>query len=402
MSQLEPVVRRYQRALHAPREAQRAILQARARFADRLHGVDGPAPSKWRFVVPALTLLVAGVIAALVWPEAPLGVTRRGHPEQPFDVISASASAEEAVDFSDGSAVLVRPSSQLRIVELTPHGASVVLEHGEAHVAVVHRAKTSWLFSAGPYRVHVVGTEFELRWSPEHGGLEVEMTDGLIEVDGPGLTRQRVTSRQKLVAVAEPASASLYLESQGEPRLAEVVDDAAETPTLPRARVRREAAPEKPVVLGASWRYLADQGDAVGAIKAAEQAGFGALARSMPRVDVLLLGETAKKANLPGRAREAWLAVRERFPATVSAAEAGLLLGHLAEEQHDVDGAIGWYTKVAREAPNAATAPEALGSWLEVLAHAERPADARRVATEYLRRFKNGPQASVAREVLGR
>ena len=405
MSDLDPIARRYEKALGSQRDGKGILHQARARFAEKLHGIDTPAPSRWRLAVPAFGLLAtAAVVTFFVWPEAPLGVTLRGQPGQPVDFVQASAAGEEAVDFSDGSEVLVRGSSQLRILGVTPQGAQVSLERGSAHVAVVHRQKTKWVFSAGPYRVHVVGTQFELKWNPETGGLEVEMDEGIVEVDGPGLSRQRVTSRQKLEAFAEPASASLYLEP-----LAPV--DAAETANVTRRRPRgqdkqlpavvEKAVLEKPaVVMGASWRYLADKGDAVGAMNAAEQAGFTWLANSMPRGDVLVLGDVARKARQPARATEAWLAVRQRFSGTVGATEAALRLGLLAEEQHDLDGAVGWFSSAEREAPNAATAPEALGEWLDLLVHAGRTDEAKRIAGEYLRRFKNGPHAAAARAAL--
>lgn len=398
MSELRTIAQRYEKALSKQRDSKHLLTRARARFAEKLHGVDTPAPSRWRLVLPAFGLVAAAaVVALLVWPEAPLGVSLRGQPELAVDFVQASAAKEEVVDFSDGSEVRLRGGSQLRLLGVTPEGAQVSLERGSAHVAVVHRQKTKWVFSAGPYRVHVVGTQFELRWNPETSGLEVEMDEGIVEVDGPGLARQRVTSRQKLEAFAEPASASLYLE--GAPT------DSTETASVTRRRpsVRKEpavAAPEKPAVLGASWRYLADKGDAVGAMNAAEQAGFAWLTNSMPRGDVLVLGDVARKAKQPARAMEAWLAVRSRFAGTVGASEAALRLGHLAEDKRDVDEAVRWYSEAAREAPNAATAPEALGAWMDVLARAGRTRDAQAIATEYLKRFKNGPDAAAARAVL--
>jgi ferric-dicitrate binding protein FerR (iron transport regulator) len=403
MSDLDTIAKRYEKALGSQRDSKSLIAQARSRFAEKLHGIDSPSPSRWRIALPAFGLVAAAaVITFFLWPEAPLGVQLRGQPGQPVDFVQASASAEEVMDFSDGSEVRVRGSSQMRVLGVTADGAQVSLERGAAHVAVVHRQKTKWVFSAGPYRVHVVGTKFELKWNPETGGLEVEMDDGIVEVDGPGLSRQRVTSRQKLEAFAEPASASLYLE----PLVADATETASVTRRRPRARAEQPVAPvveklEKPaVVMGASWRYLADKGDSVGAMNAAEQAGFTWLANSMPRGDVLVLGDVARKAKQPGRAMEAWLAVRARFSGTVVASEAALRLGQLAEDQRDIDEAVRWYSEAAREAPNAATAPEALGDWLEVLVRAGRTGDAKKIASEYLKRFKNGPAAAAARAAL--
>lgn len=397
MSGFDTLGRRVARAAASQRDSKALLAGARERFAEHLYGIDAPAPSRWRFVAPALALAAAVGLALVLWPEAPLGVQLRGQPEAPVDFVAAAPGAEEVMDFSDGSEVRVREASELRLLGVTAQGAQVSLERGAAHVQVVHRQQTRWTFSAGPYRVHVVGTEFELRWNPDTHGLVVEMDDGIVEVDGPGLARQRVTSRQKLEAFAEPASASLYLEAAP---VAAGTDDAT---TAPAKRRREQDRPvEPPRYTGPSWRQLADKGDARGAMSAAEQAGFTWLARSMPLADVLALGDVARKAKEPQRATEAWLAVRERFSGTVGASEAALRLGELADAQRDVDGALRWFRQAAQESPNAPTAPTALGRQLEVLVRAQRDDEAKLVAAEYLARFKNGPDAPAAKAALRR
>lgn len=398
---MKKVAERLDRANESQRNSTQILNSARSRFAEKLHGIDTPAPSPWRRLVPPVAVLaVAAALAVVFWPEAVLGVQVRGE-TGPVEFVDARG-GERVMDFSDGSEVRVREDARVRLLGVTSNGAQVALERGSAHVSVIHKQKTKWTFSAGPYRVHVIGTQFELKWNPDTGGLEVEMDEGIVEVDGPGLQRQRVTSRQKLEAFAEPARASLYLENPAG-------DTETNDKGLTARRTKRPAAKDvkdEPVKVekgkgsGASWRQLADQGDVQGAMAAADEAGFTWLANSMPRGDVLVLGDVARKAKDPKKANEAWLAVRERFPGSVSASEAALRLGHLAEDKHDVDGAVRWFEQAAREAPNAPTAPQALGDWLDVLVGAGRKAEAREVATEYLKRFKNGPDAAAARAAL--
>jgi len=383
----------------------KAILAgARARFAEKLHGVDSPAPSKWRFVMPVLSAAAAAALVAfLVWPETPLSMTVRGQPGLSGEFIQAKA-GDEAIDFSDGTEVLLRSESEVRVTRVTAHGADVLLEKGAAHVAVVHRDKqTRWNFHAGPYRVAVVGTKFELRWNPETGGLEVEMDEGIVEVDGPGLSKQRVTTRQKLEAFSNPPRASLYLETP--PALAAAdAQPQTEPPSvrvLPIKKSPAEKAPEKPKAQGATWRYLADQGDAIGAMRAADEAGFSWLTRSLPKSDVLLLGDTARKARQPAYAREAWLRVRERFPGSDAATAAAMRLGDLAAAvEHNDASAAKWFALAVKEAPNADTAPVAMGRWLEVLVHDGKTAEAKKVAADYVKRFPNGEKVAEARELL--
>lgn len=405
MSDLDTLSRRYQAALDSQRDTKALVSRARNRFAEQLESMEAPQPSRWRFVAPTLAAaMAAGLVAWLAWPDAPLGVTLRSQPDSQAKYVQ-TASAEDVLDFTDGSEVRVREASELRILDVMPNGSHVALEHGSAHVSVVHRAKTRWLFSAGPYRVHVVGTQFELKWDPATGALKVLMDDGIVEVDGPGLARQRVTSRQTLEAFAEPASAALHLAPETE---AAADDTEAEATSVTPSRRRRvhveKAAPvvaPRPQINGPSWRQLADKGDSMGAMGAAEQAGFSWLSNSMPKGDVLALGDVALKARQPARATEAWQAVRLRFAGTTAAMEAAIRLGHLAAEQeHDDDAAIRWFALAVREGPNAPTAPVALGDWLDVLVRARRTEEARKVAGEYLKRFKNGPDAETARTVL--
>lgn len=385
---------------------QAILAGARARFAEKLHGVDTPAPSRWRFAMPVLSAAAAAaVVAFVVWPETPLSVKVRGQPGSNGEFVQAQA-GDEALDFSDGTEVLLRKDSQLRVTQVTAHGADVLLEKGAAHVAVVHRDKqTRWNFHAGPYRVAVVGTRFELKWNPETGGLEVEMDEGIVEVDGPGLSKQRVTNRQKLEAFSNPPRASLYLEAPTALAEADATPAQTEPPmvrVLPGKRpAPAEKAPEKPKAQGATWRYLAHTGDAVGAMRAADEAGFSWLTRSLPKADVLLLGDTARKAKQTAYAREAYLQVRERFPASDASVQAAVRLGDLAAtvERNDAQ-AVKWFALAVKEAPSADTAPDAMGRWLEVLVRAKKTAEAKKVAADYVKRFPNGDKVAEARALL--
>lgn len=402
-SKSEQLARRYVAALE--KQPSDAVAHVRTRFVEKLNGLEAPRPQLWLRVAPAMAFAVIAVIIAVVaWPEAPLQVVLRGHPDSHAEFIQTTTEGE-ALDFSDGSEVVVQPDSLLRVQQVTSNGATVALERGSAHVSVVHRTKTRWNFTAGPYRVAVVGTRFNLKWDPEHGGLIVHMDEGIVEVDGPGLVKQRVTTAQKLEAFANPARASIYLgpnpvEDTVDPALA---DAPPEVTTLPRQR--NAPAPvakvERPRVSGPAWRYLANMGDAQRALDAAEQTGFTWLSNSMPQSDVLYLGDTARQARNPARAREAWLAVRKRFRGSEAAVQAAIRLGSLSFEfDHDAAAGREYFMAAVIEAPNAPTASKAMGRWLEWLVQTKHTEEARVVAREYLSRFPNGAQIQLARSVL--
>jgi hypothetical protein len=395
----EAFAKEYLAALE-PQPMDTALAHARVRFAEHVHGVDAPVVSWRRRLTPLLLAAsAAAAVAVLAWPEPPLSMVVRGKGEPSADVVETSAQSE-TLDFSDGSEVVVGPASQLRVEQMTAQGATMSLEHGSARVSVVHRtAKTRWTFMAGPYRVTVVGTRFELTWNPRTGGVDVKMDEGTVEVDGPGLAKQRVTTSQRLEAFASPPRASLFLG----PPPAEVPAPAVTAPPAPAplAASKGARAVERPKTRGPTWRYLANTGDALGALVAAEQTGFAWLANSMPKGDVLLLGDTAARADSPARAKEAWLAVRERFRGTDTAAEAAIRLGTLAfEVERDAVGGGAFFARAIQEAPNGPSAPVALGRWMELLAQAGKLDDARRVARDYVRRYPNGAQVELARKML--
>jgi hypothetical protein len=392
MSDLKQLAERYANGLTKRSGDERMLAKVKARFFEQVQVAQAPKRA-WRIAVPAAVLggLAIAVVAVLSVPRAPMHVAVRGHAEQSADFVLAAREAQ-ALDFSDGSEVLVRPDSQLRLLEVTPDGASATLERGSAHVSVVHRNKTKWTFTAGPYRVHVVGTKFELQWNPDAEGIRVQMEEGVVEVDGPGMVRRRVAGHDMLEVSALPSPEAVD------------VPEPQEAEAQQRARPHHlKSAGQAPVGGPATppWRFFALRDDAASAYAAAEQAGFSSLAGSMPQTDVLLLGDMARQAKKPERAKEAYLAVRDRFPGQPASIDAALRMGHLmAEVSHDDARAAWWYERALREAPSGATAPEAMSRWLEVLARGPDHGAARNVAQDYLRRFPNGDDAALARDVL--
>lgn len=386
MSDLEQLGQRVASALEHRSGDERMLAKVKARFHHAVGEKRVPQRRVWLAFAGGVGLaaVAAAVLAFVFFPRVeplPLGVAVRGQAGASSEFVSARV-ADQALDFSDGSEVVVRKGSQLRVASVTPDGASATLERGAAHVSVVHREKTKWVFTAGPYRVHVVGTKFELSWNPDSTGLQVQMEEGVVEVEGPGMARQRVAGTGKL---------ELFADAEVDAETA--VPEAEPVAARPAARHRAKA----PAVVAPpgtpTWRYLAETGDASGALSAAEAAGFSSLAGSLVKEDVMLLGDAALKARKPARAIEAYNAVRERFPGSAASIDAALRLGRMFAQSHDDVTAAKWFERAYREGPNGALASEAMGRWMS----ASRD---RSVAEEYLRRFPNGPDVGAARELL--
>lgn len=98
-----------------------------------------------------------------------------------------SPAAPARLRFSEGTQVTLTSGSRLTVAQRTRHGALLELEHGQAHLRVVHRRGARWSVVAGPFVVEVTGTEFTVDWSPRAGRMVVELAVGAVRVKGPSV-----------------------------------------------------------------------------------------------------------------------------------------------------------------------------------------------------------------------
>jgi TolA-binding protein len=114
------------------------------------------------------------------------------------------------------------------------------------------------------------------------------------------------------------------------------------------------------------------------------------------------LGDVARLAKSPARARAAYEALRRRAPGSDAAAVAAFELGRLAfDEARAYDEARRWFAAYVGERPRGALAQEALGRLVEAHQRAGDRAAARDAARTYLARFPDGPHARLAAELSG-
>src|SRR5690606_7310076 len=135
-------------------------------------------------------------------------------------------------------------------------------------------------------------------------------------------------------------------------------------------------------------------------VDAAERRGIGAFLTSASADELRALADAARFTGRAGLSRRALLALRSRFAGTRPAAGSAFLLGRLADDGGAPHEAIEWYDReLAESGPLAA---EALGRKLIALHRLGRTNDARAVASDYLRRFPDGPYAPQARDLSTR
>ncbi|MEN9579715.1 MAG: hypothetical protein RJA70_2724 [Pseudomonadota bacterium] len=378
--------------------------------------------------------LAAGLVAALLlvggaalWPDPTLTFTASA--EAPGGYLRVDRHQPAAiVDFSDGTRLQLHPESQARIAEVTAKGARLALEGGSVHLKVSPRPGASWSVEAGPYRILVTGTEFDVKWRASDDRLEVELQEGSVRVEGPltsngirvsageRLTADLRTSELRLRSRANPGAAS------GQVALGALVASAA--PPVDQAPARAESAgpPAETVAEAATrftgpddknevkrsvasspgeWARLMGKSQYRAIVSDAQEGGLEVVLSSVTANDLGILADAARYSGQAGVAKQALLAVRNRFPGQKQALSAAFILGRLAEDQlRDMSGALTWYTVYMQESPSGAFASEALGRKMGVVHETRGRVAAESLAESYLQRYPTGPYATSAQRIL--
>jgi TolA-binding protein len=379
----------------------------RAVMASRLPRPRAARPWIWSLAVVGVGAAAVAVVASR---PAPLTykVDGRAYAASTGALIVAPEGHDVGVLFSDGTALALSAGAQARIAAVDPHGARVILERGRAHASVVPLPGARWRMVAGPFEVAVKGTRFDLAWDPATEEMALLLEDGAVGVSGSFLggekslvagerlrafNKQRRLEIGRVAAAPEPPAAIAQEEEQEQPveEEAPVVQPVRAAPPRhrPRARVHAPATPD--------WRVLAAGHRYRDALAAAEEAGFAEQCARASGADLLLLGDAARMAGVPDRARQAYEAAHARHPRGDRTTYA---LGMLAFQRGKYHDAGTWFARYLREQPNGPLVEEAHAHLVESWDRAGATADARRAAEQYLLRHPHGAHVETARRVL--
>lgn len=436
MSDLESLMKDVSRAVQTDARRRNLLPEIQARLerldvqsqqAQRAHGT-------WRLSLVGAALCAAGIAIFVLRPSAisfAVDGAGAGRTGAVGERLAASDSAPLAMRFSDGSQVTLPPKAQAHVDALDAHGATVAIEEGTVEVSVVHRARTHWEIRAGRYHIRVTGTRFAAGWDRSTDSLTVTMHEGSVEVTGPGMKAPaRVVTGQRLRAkdvtgdeqptvvvedatvaarVPEPVEAEAEAPVVAEP--APEVEAVAEKTTAPAREIERRGGAHTrraPVVVptsklalaDAEWRSLEARGRFKDALAAAIRDGFDDGCLRLPADDVVKLGETARLAGDFRRAEYAYQAVNRRFT-SATPPTAVYALGKIAFDQHrDYAAAAKWFGLYVKRFPDGKLISEASGLLLVSRIKAGDNAGARDAAESYLRSFKDGPYAKLARDTV--
>lgn len=323
-------------------------------------------------------------------------------------IVSKAADAE--VRFSDHSDLDMDPGTRLRVSGTDVRGAHLMLEAGTLHASIRPRPRARWSIDAGPYVVHVTGTEFDLAWTVERQTLDLRLRHGSVTVEGPLAGGDvHMIAGDHLVANAGDGSVSIVDERHASPsRDLPSAPAEIDTGSSPGAATMplRPLSGTRPGVAGmtrppgVAWAARVAHGDFQAVIEDAERQGLDRVLSDAPQADLAALADAARYAHAQDIARRALAAQRARFPGSVWARDAAFFLGGLAESRHDDAGSLEWYETYLRESPDGAYASQALGRKMMLVQQIHGADAARTTAAEYLRRFGDGPYAPNARKLL--
>ena len=381
--------------------ASEEIRLGRAEFLDEV-GRRNTAPARRRLSRPSrarwLTLAFATSCAASVaglwlWLRPVSFQVGEARPGQVGDVIESADGTSTPLHFSEGSTVVLHEGARMRVLSLETGAARVLVETGVVDATIVHRksGKTRWDFEAGPFRVMVTGTKFQLAYYPSDQSFRLATEEGQVVVSGGcQKTPKTVSAGEKLALSCMPKEASsAWNGSDTAAAVAEPVVEAA--PSVSRA------------AHGESWRDLLAGGRLSEGLRAAERGNLERVCQVATTKELLALADAARLSGRDGPATTALRALRRRFPGSMDASIAAFMLGRMAFEKHHAYGeAAEWFETCMREQPTGPLMGDSFGRLMEARLRSGDRSGARANAEQYLRRFPEGPYASEARGILSR
>ncbi|HVJ21997.1 MAG TPA: tetratricopeptide repeat protein [Polyangiaceae bacterium] len=347
----------------------------------------------------AAAILLSG--AFVVWTRAhQLEATIDGRALDRGEWIAAEH--DVPIELSDGSRFVLSPGTRGRLGDLNQDGAHLVVEAGSVEAAVVHRSRTKYKLSFGPFAVDVTGTRFDVNWDPAQELLTLKLREGSVLVSGcvlgsgrpllAGETLRAWCREQRFeVQAVGRAAAPVAAPSAA---LAEVPPAASHKgPELRAAQPPAASASAE----GPSWQALAKSGDYSGAFAAIGAAQFSGECERAKESDLWLLADVARLSKNGHSAIGAYSALRRRFPGGPKSGQAAFNIARLHFDQlGQYDEAARWFRTYLSEQPTGALAREALGRLMEAEHRAGHREAAASTARDYLKRHPSGPHARLA------
>lgn len=374
------------------------------------------ARAGWWLGAAALTLLGVAGAGAYAWsrPREALSATVGDRPLVVGEWVSAVEGGAPPLRFSDGSEVTLSAGARARLAKLDSAGAHLVLESGAAGVNVIPNQGARYRLSLGPFAVDVVGTRFDVGFSPSDELFTLTLREGKVVVSGCVLGEGRTLLAGETLsascrtghfeisapgAARKEAPSSLLAEPPRALALAEPdVEGAVAEPASPLVEPAPSAAAAPP-----RWQQLAKQGRFADAYAMIAPGGFQVAVSKASAAELSLLGDTARFAGRPADALAAYRALRSKASGSAAAKQAAFSIARVHFDQRAAYAeAARWFRTYLAEQPGGPFAREAEGRLMESLARSGDRVGARRAAEAYVGKYPGGPHDRVARQLLAR
>jgi ferric-dicitrate binding protein FerR (iron transport regulator) len=246
--------------------------------------------------------------------------------------LSADATQTRRVYFSDGSELMLLPSGHMRISSTHAQGASLSLERGQLDLSIRHRPTTRWQLDAGPFIVRVTGTRFNVSWDPDRGDFSVALSEGAVNVSGPGLSMPiTLDAGQELQA---KATGNYSIKQQPEtpstnPVLPTIPEPQGIDPMVAPAKGKRVAIATAPMQgkNTCDWMGLVSTGQFETIVSQAHLLGIQTALAECPTRNLFVLADAARYLGNFELSRRTLLAISKRSPD--DAVKADFFLGRL-------------------------------------------------------------------------
>lgn len=356
--------------------------------------------------VPPFRWLAMGTLGVAV-AGAGLYLTLGSAPRQsPSALLAGSGLANglRAFELDDGSQLTAQPGARLEIVDQPD--VRVRLISGDVNVHVTKQHARDWILIAGPYRVAVIGTQFDVSFDAASQHFSVRVKEGLVRVFGSDLPSEGMSlhADQEYTtgarsALAEPPSSDG--DAGTKPASELLTPLPAARPTSASVGADLPDSPPAAAASTSSWR----QACAAGKYDQAFTHGVDGLPQVLDRSSEGELLEFANCLRYAGRSAEAeraLLKLRDRFPRSRGAILSSYHLARLSQRKGGRDAAIRWFETYLTESPQGQLAANARAELVRLYSQRGNSARARAAAREYLRHHPRGSFASQAEELLGR
>lgn len=341
--------------------------------------------------------------------------------QRPLGTWIAAGQESISIKFSEGTVITLAGEARARITRADVKGAQLLLERGQFRANVVHLdPPVPWTLYAGPYEIHVTGTQFDIAWDPSLDALDLKMIEGHVIVRGPLLEEGKTISKGEHLQIglqkrsltisassAEDAKPSISnpVNSSDSPIELTPPQEATAPMAEPDAKQASSAPrPENSIALEdnseqtASWQSLAASGNYRAALQAAEKSGFNEVMRRAPPADLLILADSARFSGDFNKAKDVLLMARKRGVKSRTA----FLLGKIAADHQGSPGeAITWFETYLAEEPNGSLSEQALGRLIELKRRGGDIQGAQKHAALYLKRYPRGAFEALAKTVTG-